>query len=633
MNNTENYNTYKWIHRFALLTAITALGLIVAGALVTSTDSGDAVPDWPLSYGTLTPPMIGGILYEHTHRLIAGLTGVLVAVLAIWLWRKMPHRSVRWVGIAALVGVIVQGTLGGLRVLVVSTETVQDVALTIFGTMSIETIRIAIAITHGCLAQLIICLLFVIVAATSPKWMQFFDKSNGRINDSRFQWLSLALMGTVFLQLLLGLIVRHSGAGLVIPDFPLAFGQLLPPLSNLPIDPNAPFPISVEELRLKVLVHFAHRLMAFIVFGLTIFLFLKYRQNKYFGKMLYVLLSLVFFQIILGALNIWTRQSVFSTVPHVLGGALIFALNSVLLVWSWRFRVASITGEEIREKVLAYVELTKPRLTLLVVCAALTGYVVAATEGIVVMSLISSLFGIGLASSGALALNQFMEREFDAKMNRTKNRPLPGGRLQPQQALTFGISLCISSVIFLTLVVNMLTGILVALIILSYLFAYTPLKRISAMNTVVGAIPGALPIVCGWTAARNSLDPESFILFGILFLWQFPHFLSIALLYRRDYRLAGFKMLPVMDNGVHRTHLHIVATCIALLFISILPTMWGLTGTIYLLIAVLAGSVFLSYGVCVAIYKANKFARRLMLASFVYPLFLWGFMIADKIRI
>ena len=285
----------------------------------------------------------------------------------------------------------------------------------------------------------------------------------------------------------------------------------------------------------------------------------------------------------------------------------------------------------ISDKAAAFVQLCKPRLTLLVLFSALTGFYLGEANQIEWMVLFHSLFGIALASSGALALNQFIEREHDARMERTRHRPLPEGLLQPAEALVFGVSLSLGSVIFLAYMVNLLTATLVAATIVSYLFAYTPLKRYSFLNTLVGAIPGALPILCGWTAATNQLSIEGWVLFGILFLWQFPHFLSIAILYSDDYEQAGYKMLPTQHNGIKRTHRHILITCIALLMLSVVPTLLGLTGNIYMWVAIVSGVLFLACGIAVVLNHSRHLAKRLMMASFVYPLVLWGFMMIDKV--
>jgi len=342
-NTAYRQNYYKSLHGFALVTAIVAVGLIVAGALVTSTKSGDAVPDWPLSYGTLAPTMIGGILYEHSHRLIAGLTGILITILAIWLWRKYPNQKLRWLGVAAFLAVVFQAVLGGLRVLVVSTASVQNAAVSVTGISSIETNRLIVAIIHGCLAQSILALLFAIVLFTSRSWLQERVTEFPGNPPRQLRGLSIILLSVVFGQLILGAVVRHTGAGLSIPDFPLAFGGLIPPFGNLPVNPYMPHPFSYHEYVVKVAVHFAHRLVGFSIVAFIVYLFVKYRSLPRLGKYVKILTGLIVVQIFLGGLNIWTHISILSTVLHVVTGSLILAGSVILVLW---------TGRSIKESVL-----------------------------------------------------------------------------------------------------------------------------------------------------------------------------------------------------------------------------------------------------------------------------------------
>ncbi len=346
MDCLKNFTYDKWLHRFAVFTAVVAVGLVLAGATVTSTGSGDAVPDWPLSYGTLAPPMIGGILFEHSHRLIAGFTGIFIAVLALWLWRSMRRSQVKWVGLAALFAVLVQATLGGLRVLIVSTEAVQDAALHLTNHANIEAIRIAIAVTHAALAQTIICLLFAICVFTSKSWMQNAPEMTGEKIVRKGRLLSLGLVGIVFLQLVLGALVRHTDAGLIIPDFPLSFGQLIPPFENLPHNPNAPFPLTPSELLLKVSVHFAHRVGALVILAFVTYLFWRYRHSAVLGRMAGLLLGLTLLQATLGALNIYTGKSVYTTVLHVAVGALLLAGSVAFGLWRWRVGSVALPGDQ-----------------------------------------------------------------------------------------------------------------------------------------------------------------------------------------------------------------------------------------------------------------------------------------------
>jgi cytochrome c oxidase assembly protein subunit 15 len=325
------------LHYFAILTVIVAILLIVAGATVTSTGSGDAVPDWPLSYGSLTPPMKGGILFEHSHRLIAGLTGILIIILAIWLLRKEKRRVVKWMGIAALVAVIVQATLGGLRVLIVSNAGVQDTVLSLTGHASLISSRIIITAIHAVLAQSIVCLIVSIAVMTSQSWIDF-ERNDIRISSNVFG-VNIILVSAVFLQLIVGAFVRHTGSGLIIPDFPLSFGKIIPPFGNLPNKASVPFPISDKEFLAKVVLQFSHRVLGFIILALIIYFFIQWRKIDKTAFLPKMLLLLTIVQIILGAVNIWSKKSVFSTVPHVAIGALILALSVALLLKVWRIRI------------------------------------------------------------------------------------------------------------------------------------------------------------------------------------------------------------------------------------------------------------------------------------------------------
>jgi len=270
-----------------------------------------------------------------------------------------------------------------------------------------------------------------------------------------------------------------------------------------------------------------------------------------------------------------------------------------------------------------YFELLKPSITFLVLVTAVAGSVLAFRDSIQWWVLLHMLIGTGLCAGGASALNQYMERDVDGLMKRTQNRPLPTGRLAPRAVLVYGTAVCIIGVLYLALFVNFLSAAVALFTILSYLFVYTPSKRTTWWSTIIGAVPGAMPPVIGWAAVRGDLSPEAWVLFGIMYLWQIPHFLAIAWMYRVDYARAGFPVLPVTDPDGVRTSRHITWNCLALLVLSVVPTWLGLTGKVYLFGALVIGTAFLAFGVATAIHKTNLSARRLLLASIVYhPLLL-----------
>jgi len=278
-----------------------------------------------------------------------------------------------------------------------------------------------------------------------------------------------------------------------------------------------------------------------------------------------------------------------------------------------------------------YVELTKPRITLMVMLTTMVGFVMGSVGRVNVPGLLAVLAGTGLVAAGASALNMLLERRTDALMHRTRNRPLPAGRLRPTDVVAWGFALTAAGVLLLGWRAGTLaTG--VALVTwLSYLLFYTPLKPLTSLSTVVGALPGALPPVIGWAAARGSLDPGAFVLFAILFLWQIPHFLAIAWIYREDYARGGLPMLPVLDPEGKVTGRQAVANSLALLLVSLTPRAAGLAGNVYLVGAVVLGMAFTAVAFRAAIERTAPAARRLFLASIVYLALLCALLIADKV--
>jgi protoheme IX farnesyltransferase len=284
-----------------------------------------------------------------------------------------------------------------------------------------------------------------------------------------------------------------------------------------------------------------------------------------------------------------------------------------------------------RQRTLDYVLLMKPRVVVMVLAVTAASFYLGAVGPPHWGLLFHLLLGMTFATGGTLALNQYLERVQDALMVRTQHRPVPGGRLQPQAALWFGILATAGGVLYVFLMVQTLSALVTLVTVGTYLFWYTPLKQRSVHCLVVGAIPGALPPMAGWAAARGMLDGEGWILFAMLFLWQLPHSLAIAWLYRDDYARAGFRLLPVLEPDGSRTARQILVSCSLLLLIGILPTLVGLTGLLYLSVAIVLGLLFLVCGAQVAWSRTPSTVRRLRLVSLVYlPLLLLSMML-DKI--
>jgi protoheme IX farnesyltransferase len=277
-----------------------------------------------------------------------------------------------------------------------------------------------------------------------------------------------------------------------------------------------------------------------------------------------------------------------------------------------------------------YLILTKVRITALVLVTTAAGFLLASGARVDLALLAWTLLGTGLAASGAAALNQYLEREADSRMRRTAGRPIPAGRMTPARGLTVGIGLSVAGVAILVAFVNVLTGLLALATVLLYVGVYTPLKRMTPLNTIIGAIPGAIPPVMGWTAVRGEAGLPAWVLFAILFLWQLPHFLAIAWIFRDDYRLGGFPMLPVLDPDGEATGRQVALYCAALVPVSLIPTFLGLAGPIYFFGALLLGLAFLGAGLMMAVRRRGKEARRVLLASVTYLPLLLALLVADR---
>jgi len=294
------------VHRFAVVTAGATLVLIFVGALVTSTGSGLAVPDWPLSFGQVFPPMVGGVLFEHGHRLVAACVGLLTVTLMVLLSQWESRAWVRWLARGAVLAVLLQGALGGITVLF--------------------RLPLAVSVTHACLAQAFLCLVVALAVCTAPSWQER-PASWVEQQQPTLRVLAAITVGMVYVQLILGALMRHMGAGLAIPDFPLAFGRLVPPLESL-----------------AVVVHFVHRLGAVAVVlcvGWTVARILsRYRTERRLLRPALLLGGLVLLQLTLGALTIWTRRAVLPMTAHVAVGAAVLATSMVIMLRAVRFIVA-----------------------------------------------------------------------------------------------------------------------------------------------------------------------------------------------------------------------------------------------------------------------------------------------------
>jgi protoheme IX farnesyltransferase len=288
-------------------------------------------------------------------------------------------------------------------------------------------------------------------------------------------------------------------------------------------------------------------------------------------------------------------------------------------------------GVALGRRLTDYVVLTKPRVVLMVLVTTLAGYYLGAGGTLSAPLVLHALVGTALAAAGTMALNQYMEREADGRMARTRTRPLPAGRLLPIEGLLVGLVLLGAGLGYLALFTNALAAGITAGIAVSYLLVYTPLKTVTPLCSLVGAVPGALPPVAGWAVARGSIDIEALVLFGIMFLWQIPHTLAISALYRDDYARAGIRVLPAVDRNGPLTALYAIGHCLALVPVALMPTVFGFAGPVYFVAALALGLVFLWSAVGLARLGTLDAARRLMITSLVYLPMLLGVLAFDRV--
>jgi heme o synthase len=300
-------------------------------------------------------------------------------------------------------------------------------------------------------------------------------------------------------------------------------------------------------------------------------------------------------------------------------------------------RIEDGGGIGIRERLACYAELTKPRIAFLLVLTAAAGFYMAPSRhdaGTALLLFIHSMVGISLLAFGVAALNQFIERDTDALMERTAKRPLPTGKISARGAFLFGLALCLGAEIYLLYFVNALTAALGMVVIVGYVLMYTPLKLKTTASTAIGAVPGAMPPLMGWTSANDEASAlvGAGILFLILFLWQFPHFLAIATMYRDEYAKAGIKMLPAVETDGRITARQIVVFTILLIPVSVAPIFFGMAGILFAIAATLLGFWFLYASVKAARLRTVESARKLLLVSVLYLPLLFLVMVLDKVR-
>jgi heme o synthase len=595
------------VTRFAKLAVVASVAtyvLIVVGGLVRATDSGLGCPDWPLCFGAWVPPTNLNAWIEHSHRLVAAVAvGPLVGAVALTtvLTSRRRDRVLLIAGVVAGLLVIVQALLGGQVV--------------------IQQLRRELVTAHLGMALTVLAMTILIAdrAALGPM---------PRLRASGPVPLAVVAALAVFAQMLLGSWVTGHGAGLAFADFPLMNGQLLPVMT-------------VPEQAIQA----AHRGLALVVAVLVAALARatwRATADPLPRRLAAGAGVLVAVQIALGAASVWSRLSAVFVVPHLAVGAAMFAL----VVWLTlalrrrpaRLRARTPGGAEARapatqrgDSVRAYVALTKPRIIELLLVTTIPTMVLAARGIPSVWLMTAVVIGGTLAAGGANAINQYVDRDIDDIMRRTRHRPLPRHAVSPRQALAFGIGLSAVSFVWLVLTVNLLSALLAASAIGFYVFVYTLwLKRSSPHNIVIGGAAGCVPVLVAWAAVTGTVEVPALILFAIVFCWTPPHFWALALRYRSDYAAAGVPMLPVV-RGEAETARQIVIYALLLVVVSLLLLPAGM-GLIYLVAALVLGAWFVWYAVRLLRDEASaRAALRLFRYSISYLTLLFAAVAADSL--
>ena len=570
--------------RLAAATTAATFILIAVGGLVRATDSGLGCPDWPRCFGKLVPPAELHAWIEHSHRLVASVIIVLVAVLAVAAWRTGEARSVRWATVGAVALVLGQALLG---------------AIVVWRKLEADSVTLHLATALALLALLELVTFRSRWPArdrdepaagdsASPTAGGGASRAAGDGRSRRFARLTMVGAGLVYAQMLVGSTVTGHDAGLAFPDFPLMDGRLLPDLT-------------LTTAKLQVL----HRGLAMVVGVVVVLIWLRARRTQWTHPTVTRLAGyasgLVVVQIALGVANVWNRLSALTVVPHLAVGSLLWGVMFLLALHASRFTGSGqrdpaepepAPRRSARQAAGAYFLLTKPRIIELLLVTTVPAMFIA-ERGVPPLWLVAAtLAGGSLSAASANTINCYLDRDIDQVMARTARRPLPTHRVDPADALRFGVVLGVAGFVWLWATVNLLSAALATAAILFYVFVYTiGLKRRSTQNIVIGGAAGAVPVLVGWSAVTGTVQLPALVLFAIIFYWTPPHFWALSLKYREDYAAAGVPMLPVVRGSRETSH-QILYYTLLLVAVTLLLYPAGRMGMIYLTAALTLGGVF-----------------------------------------
>ncbi len=566
------------------------LALMTLGGYVHNVGASLACPDWPLCYGQIMPPMEGGILFEHGHRMLGALVGFNSIVILFGFWRNRGIKdSLTKIAMLSLGLVIFQGILGGLTVIY----------------------RLPTLISTAHLATSLVFLGIVFYQFWKLLSEEKEAKSLIRPNGTLFIWARLCL-GILFVQIVWGAFMRHLGLGAVCG---VGAGNAIL-CQTLGQDVNL-WPAALEQQ-----IHIIHRYLGYFIAVFFLFfqgLLLRYWWRTRHRAALFLSLGIFLMtglQVLLGIATVAGGLRSGVTTLHLTGAAVLY----LLVLWAC-FMFSKTEHQNDTASWRDYLSLTKPRLSCLVLFTSGIG-IYLAPGALPWYSVTLTLVSTAALVAGACIINCYWERKTDAKMLRTSTRPLPAGRMAPEKALFFGLALLLSSSAVLAIATNFLTFALGITATILYTLFYTPLKRRTPYSLFVGAIPGAIPPLMGWAAVTNSLDPVAWLLFTILFVWQLPHFLAIAVLYAQEYKVAGLKIFPV-TLGIPGTQQLMSLYSVVLLFVGILPFLWGYKGPIYLIPVMAIGLGLFVYCLKGKNYLSNaallkQWARRYFFGTLIY---------------
>jgi protoheme IX farnesyltransferase len=544
--------------RLAVVTIAATFVLIAVGGLVRATDSGLGCPDWPRCFGRLVPPAELHAWIEHSHRLVASVVMVLVAWLAVAAWRTGQERVVRRAAVAALVMVLAQALIG---------------AFVVWWKLRADSVTLHLATALALVALLIFIDFRARHGAGRPQGQ-----------DRRFVRLVAAGAALLYLQMLVGSTVTGHHAGLAYP-----LEVLWPDLGP-----------GVARIQL------AHRTLAVLVGTLVVAVWVVARRTQRahpsVTRLAGYAAGLVAVQIGLGVANVANRLSALTVVPHLAVGALLWGTMVALLLHADRFAGTGTRdpaepepapARTARQSARAYFLLTKPRIIELLLVTTVPTMFIAARGVPSPWLMAATLFGGALSAASANVLNCYLDRDIDALMRRTARRPLPAHRVDPADALRFGLLLGVAGFVWLWATVNLLSAGLATAAILFYVFVYTiGLKRRSTQNIVIGGAAGAVPVLVGWSAVTGRVDLPALVLFAIIFYWTPPHFWALSLRFKDDYAAAGVPMLPVV-RGARETSTQILYYTVLLVAVTLLLYPAGRMGALYLAAAVALGGAFI----------------------------------------